>query len=69
MSSTPGQELALALTERLDAPDTALRDQGVVKYYRPDVDGLRAVAVIAVMLYHAGLPVTSGGYVGVDCSL
>lgn len=34
--------------------------------YRPDVDGLRAVAIIAVMLYHAGLPVTPGGYVGVD---
>ena len=33
--------------------------------YRPDIDGLRAVSVILVVLFHAGLGVT-GGYVGVD---
>ena len=33
--------------------------------YRPDVDGLRAVAVIMVLLFHAGLH-CPGGYVGVD---
>ena len=33
--------------------------------YRPEVDGLRAVAVLAVVLFHGrlGLP---GGYIGVD---
>ena len=33
--------------------------------YRPDIDGLRALSVIVVVLFHAGLGVT-GGFVGVD---
>lgn len=34
--------------------------------YMPFIDGLRAVAVIAVVLCHCGVPGFSGGYVGVD---
>ena len=34
--------------------------------YRPDIDGLRAVAVLAVVLHHLAAPLMPGGYVGVD---
>lgn len=34
--------------------------------YRPEIDGLRAVAVVAVVLFHAGGFRCTGGYVGVD---
>jgi peptidoglycan/LPS O-acetylase OafA/YrhL len=34
--------------------------------FRPDVEGLRAVAVLLVVLFHAGVPHLTGGYVGVD---
>ena len=34
--------------------------------YRPEIDGLRAVAVLPVMIFHAGFGIFTGGYVGVD---
>ncbi|MBR1092294.1 acyltransferase [Bradyrhizobium manausense] len=34
--------------------------------YRADIDGLRAAAVVPVVLFHSGFPGFSGGYVGVD---
>ena len=34
--------------------------------YRPEIDGLRALAVVPVILFHAGFEFFSGGFVGVD---
>ncbi len=34
--------------------------------YRPEIDGLRTIAVLPVILFHGGVPGFGGGYVGVD---
>ncbi|WP_298429293.1 acyltransferase family protein [Rhodoblastus sp.] len=34
--------------------------------FRPDINGLRALAVLSVLGFHAGLPFTPGGFAGVD---
>jgi peptidoglycan/LPS O-acetylase OafA/YrhL len=48
------------------APKPRLHDEPGSRGFRPDVEGLRAVAIIAVLVCHAGVPFLAGGYVGVD---
>lgn len=34
--------------------------------YRPDIDGLRAIAVMSIVIFHLGIGIFPGGFVGVD---
>jgi peptidoglycan/LPS O-acetylase OafA/YrhL len=45
---------------------TVTGDRSAHQTFRPDIQGLRAVAVILVILAHASVPGFEGGYVGVD---
>jgi peptidoglycan/LPS O-acetylase OafA/YrhL len=47
-------------------PDVDAGRQPLIAARRTDIEGLRALAVGVVLLYHAGVPGFEGGYVGVD---
>jgi len=56
VSRTPGASTRTAAGPRPDAPAT----------YRPEIDGLRAVAVLGVIVHHLNTRLLPGGYLGVD---
>jgi peptidoglycan/LPS O-acetylase OafA/YrhL len=49
----------------MTAHDPAAEKGGHLRF-RPDIEGLRAVAIVFVVLYHTGVPHTGGGFLGVD---
>jgi peptidoglycan/LPS O-acetylase OafA/YrhL len=55
--------LTVTAAESVTAPAQSGR---VPKDYRPDIDGLRAIAILSVVAFHAGVRAFHGGFVGVD---
>ena len=41
----------------------------MIMKYRPEIDGLRALAIIPVILFHAEIGILNAGYFGVDVFL
>jgi peptidoglycan/LPS O-acetylase OafA/YrhL len=63
----PRAELVtLSQTDSVSAPEGVQGRRSGQREFRPDIEGLRAVAVVAVVLFHADVPGIGGGYVGVD---
>lgn len=69
MSGDPGVLLGPGRGSLERAVDAGTDESGTApgdRRFRPDVQGLRAVAVGLVVAFHAGVPGLHGGYVGVD---
>ncbi len=47
-------------------PHFSTKEHNTSLYYRPEIDGLRTLAVFAVIFYHAKFSFFSGGFIGVD---
>src|SRR5690606_39442227 len=68
MSRTlPGYSAGVDLPRNTGAGDRVVAEGKAPRLaFRPDIEGLRAVAVLLVVLSHVGLGTFAGGYVGVD---
>ncbi|MFJ8436252.1 acyltransferase family protein [Kitasatospora sp. NPDC094019] len=65
-SSSAGPVVAGPAVAEPDPAGPATADARPRSAFRPDIEGLRGVAVLSVLAFHAAVPGLTGGYVGVD---
>lgn len=68
MSQAPTVEAGTSRSglRALRAARYALKVPPIPRDFRADIEGMRAIAVLVVMLWHAGVPFVPGGFAGVD---
>ncbi|HEY4395835.1 MAG TPA: acyltransferase, partial [Polyangia bacterium] len=66
IATEPGDALPASPTGARARPKSGSAVAHTSLKYRPDVDGLRAVAVLAVVIFHLNVRPAHGGFVGVD---
>jgi peptidoglycan/LPS O-acetylase OafA/YrhL len=66
VGGTERDQGALVTTRSPDQPPGVAPGRSAGSHYRPQLDGMRAVAVYLVVAFHAGISAFSGGFIGVD---
>src|SRR5580692_8640072 len=56
----------LSVTTEIPSATGQVRDTHQRAAFRPDLEGLRGIAILLVVGYHVGVPGFGGGYIGVD---